>query len=319
MGVEIRTATGAADGQPRDYIASYWPVKDDAGTVQGINIAVLDITERKAAEAALARANAGLEREVAARTADLAAANAQLEAFAYSVSHDLRAPLRGMEGFGRILLDDFGGALGPRGARYAERIVAAAGRMETLINDLLTFSRLQRAEVSLRVLDPLPIFQRAAEEAMTGLEPGKADITLPANMPAVAAEPTVLAQAARNLLTNAVKFRRPGEPARVTVWAERLDGRVRIHVDDQGIGVAPEHRERIFGAFERLHGQESYPGTGIGLAIVRAAAERLGGQVGVADGPGGGARFFIELAAADAPGGTAGYRPMAATGEQGIA
>ncbi|EYD74742.1 two-component hybrid sensor and regulator [Rubellimicrobium mesophilum DSM 19309] len=251
----------------------------------------------EAGEAEVRRLNRDLERMVAERTADLEVANTQLEAFAYTVSHDLRAPLRGMEGFARILLDDFADGLGPKGKRHAERIVAAAQRMEALISDLLTFSRLQRIDVSLRAIDPTGIVRTAANEAHALAGPEDAIIRIDEPLPKVAAEPTVLKQVVGNLLTNAVKFRKDGEPAQVRVWGQEFDGHVRLWVEDQGIGIAPEHQERIFGTFERLHGQEAYPGNGIGLAIVKAGAERMGGRAGVESTPEAGARFWVELAA----------------------
>ncbi len=264
-------------------------IRDATGTATGAVVVLVDVDE-------LRRARETLEREVRERTADLAAANAQLEAFAYTVSHDLRAPLRGMEGFARILLDDFAEALGVQGRRYAERIAAAAERMEQLITDLLTYSRLQRAKVSLRVIDPTGIVTAAAEDARSLAGP-EAVIDVAAPLPPVLAEPVMLGHVIANLLTNAVKFHRPGQPPNVRVWGQRVGDRVELWVEDDGIGIAPEHRDRIFGAFERLHGQEGYAGTGIGLAIVKTGAERMGGSVEVAPADGPGARFRLVLAA----------------------
>jgi signal transduction histidine kinase len=205
-----------------------------------------------------------------------------------------------MEGFARILLDDFADKLGSQGKRHAERIVAAAQRMEGLINSLLAFSRLQRTQVSLRALDPTKIARSAAREvqALAQSDTTTVSIEIVEPLPPVAAEPAFLGQVITNLLTNAVKFHKEGQPARVRVSGERRGGRVRIWVEDQGIGIAPEHQAKIFGAFERLHGQETYSGTGIGLAIVKTGVERMGGAVGVESSPGAGARFWIELAAA---------------------
>ncbi len=243
-----------------------------------------------------------LEARVAERTRELTRANELLEEFASSISHDLRAPLRGMEGFARILLDDFAPVLGQTGVGYAERIVAAAKRMEGLITDLLSYSRLQRAVVRLRPLDPTPIAREAADEAIAAAINSK-DISLVVEpMPMVQAQPVVLGQALNNLLSNAVKFRTPGQPGHVRVHAERLGDRVRIWVKDDGIGIAPENFGRIFGAFERLHGEEAYPGTGIGLAIVQAAVLRMGGTCGVDSSVGHGACFYLDLAAAPSEG-----------------
>ena len=285
------------------------PVRDGAGTVTGAVVALVDTDDVRRTQAALAASNATLEAKVSARTADLAAANAQLDAFAYTVSHDLRAPLRAMEGFARILLDDMAGELGGKGRRYAERIVGAAERMDGLINDLLAYSRLQRARPTLRRVEPARIAARAAAEAQAALpDPGTASILVHA-LPPVLAEPVILAQVLSNLIGNAVKFRREGAAARVNVRAEEGAGRVRITVEDNGIGIAPEHQGRIFKVFERLHGQETYPGTGIGLAIVQKGVEQMGGTCGVESAPGAGSRFWIELDAADPPNrGTGGAR-----------
>lgn len=241
-----------------------------------------------------------LEIQVAERTAALAASNAQLDAFAYTVSHDLRAPLRAMEGFARILLDDYAAALGDKGGRYAERIVAASMRMEGLIDALLAYSRLRRHEPAVRIVDPTPIAQQAAGEVRTRLG-RKIAIDVAAPLPPVMAEPTVLGQVLTNLISNAAKFQRDGVPVHVTVRAEHQDGRVRIWIEDDGIGIAPEHQERIFKVFERLHGDETYPGTGIGLAIVREGVALMNGSVGVESELGQGSRFWIEFADASHP------------------
>lgn len=238
-----------------------------------------------------------LEIKVAERTAALAASNEQLDAFAYTVSHDLRAPLRAMEGFARILLNDYAPALGDAGGGFAKRIVAASMRMEGLIDALLGYSRLRRQEPAAWLVDPTPIVQRAVEEVQAGLESIIA-IDVVAPMPSVMAEPIVLGQVLTNLISNAAKFQRDDVPVQVTVRAEHTAGRVRIWVEDNGIGIAPEHQERIFNVFERLHGDETFPGTGIGLAIVREGMALMGGRAGVESDPEKGSRFWIEFAEA---------------------
>jgi signal transduction histidine kinase len=225
-----------------------------------------------------------------------------MESFAYSVSHDLRAPLRGIEGFGRILLEDYGEKLGAGGRRYAERIVAAADRLQLLISDLLTFSRLQRVEIKLRPLEIDRIVRRQQEQAQSQAGQEGAVIEIDQPLASIRAEPSVFEQALSNLLSNAVKYRRAGEPAHVRVWTEKKGDRVRVWVEDRGIGIAPEHHDRIFGAFERLHGQEHYPGSGMGLAIVKTGVERMGGAVGVVSKLGEGTKFWIELLSGDRAG-----------------
>ena len=261
---------------------------------------VQDITHRKNAEKLLVDTNATLEEQVSERTISLGESNAQLDAFAYTVSHDLRAPLRAMEGFARILLDDFTTGIGAEGERYATRIVAAAKRMERLIDDLLAFSRVQRADVVLQAVDPARAVRRAFADVRSAANDDSTvvlQVTDP--LPMVRADRAILAQVLNNLIANAAKFSRDGAGVHVVVRAERRGDRVRIWVEDDGIGIASEHQARIFNVFERLHGQETYPGTGIGLAIVKAGVERMNGTFGVISALNQGSRFWIELVAAD--------------------
>lgn len=259
---------------------------------------VADITERREMQQSLEAANAKLEAEVSARTRALQETNAQLDAFTYTVSHDLRAPLRAMEGFATILLEDHRAALGEEGAKVAMRIVNAAKRMEVLICDLLAFSRMQRAEVALENVDPARVIRRIVSELHL-LSGADVDVALDQEpVPRVRADRTILGQVLENLLVNAAKFHHPGRAPRVAVRFERWKSRVRIWVEDDGIGISPEHHQRIFNVFERLHGQETYLGTGVGLAIVKTGMERMGGTYGVESTVGEGSRFWIELLAA---------------------
>jgi signal transduction histidine kinase len=236
-----------------------------------------------------------LEQRVVLRTAQLEETNQALQAFAYSVSHDLRAPLRAMQGFSEALLDDYGDRLDETGRDYARRVVAAAERMDRLISDLLSYSRVSRTEMTPQNV-PL---DTAVGEARQGLETALRErggaIRVDGPLPPVKAHRPTLVQVIANLLGNALTFTAPGVAPRVRVWAEPRNGQVRLWVEDNGIGIAPEHHERIFRVFERLHGIESYAGTGVGLAIVRKGVERMGGQVGVESAPGAGSRFWIEL------------------------
>jgi signal transduction histidine kinase len=275
-------------------------VRDPAGQPLEFIAVIADISARKRAEAALRELTESLELRVEERTRQLSEVVSELDAFAYSISHDLRAPLRGMEGFAHILLEDHAEALGPEGRRYAERIVAAASRMEGLIQDILAYSRLSREAVELVPVDLDQMLDRAVAELREGDAPGgaEAEVTIRRPLPRVRASRPVLGQILANLLANAAKFTPPGERARIRVWAEPRGDRVRLWVEDQGIGLSPEHTARIFNVFERLHGGEAYPGTGIGLAIVRKGAERLGGAAGVeSEGRGQGSRFWVELPA----------------------
>lgn len=240
-----------------------------------------------------------LDKRVSERTQQLQAANDELEAFGYTVSHDLQAPLRGMHGFAEALLEDYGDLLDELGKEYARRIVISAVRLEDLIQDLLAYSRLSRTELSLKVIDLTQVLSEVINEIQPEIEEKQADVKMKSPLPEVLGHRPTLVQVIMNLLINAMKFVEVGVPAQVQVWAERHDNWVRLWVADNGIGIALEHQARIFGVFERLHGQETYPGTGIGLAIVRKGVERMQGQVGVESQLGQGSRFWIDLRSPD--------------------
>jgi signal transduction histidine kinase len=243
-----------------------------------------------------------LAERVQERTAELEQSRADLEAFSYSVSHDLRAPLRAVEGFSQALLEDYHDRLGETGRDYAHRLVLAAHNMDALIRDLLAYSRLSRTEMPLGPLSLTEVVHEALRAMEAELKERKARVTVEPELPSVVGNSTTLVQVVLNLLRNAVKFVPRGDAARVKVYANPQAGRVRLMVRDNGIGIDPKHQERIFLPFERLHGADRYPGTGIGLSIVRRAVERMGGKVGVISAVGEGSRFWIELPAAQ-PGG----------------
>ncbi len=227
--------------------------------------------------------------------------NRELQGFAYSVAHDLRAPLRGLQGFSEALREDYAKVLDERGRSYTIRIAAAAKRMDELIRDLLDYSRLSRAELPIA---PVAFYQvvAAAKLQLAGvLRESGATLNVPEDLPMVQAHFGTLVQVLANLIGNGAKFVPPGTKPVVTIRAEARGNLQRISVEDNGIGVAPQFHEKIFQVFERLHGPEEFPGTGIGLAVVRKGIERLGGQVGVESRVGHGACFWFELPAAPGP------------------
>jgi signal transduction histidine kinase len=215
------------------------------------------------------------------------------------VSHDLRAPLRAMQGFSQALMEDYGETLDDTARDYAARIDGAARAMDGLILDLLAYSRLTRADLR---LGPVPL-SAALESARSQLESDiaakNATIMTGPALPVLQADRVTLVQILSNLLSNAIKFVAPGVDPTVEVRAEEMDGVVRVWVEDNGIGIDVRHAERVFKMFERLHGMEAYSGTGVGLAIVRKAVERMGGRVGVQSETGSGSRFWFELAKAE--------------------
>lgn len=247
----------------------------------------------------LARYARELEDRVDERTRTLTEINEQLEAFAYSVSHDLRAPLRALEGFAQALMKHYAAVLDARGQDYARRIAAAAARMDRLIRDLLAYSHVTRADMTLGPVDVDQTMAEVLRQLDGDVVASRADILVAPGLPRVRANEALLVQALRNVVANALTFVPPGVRPVVRISAELDHHTVRLSVEDNGIGIPAEHHERIFNVFERLHGVEAYPGTGIGLAIARKAVERMRGRIGVEPGPAGGSRFWIELPAAN--------------------
>jgi signal transduction histidine kinase len=234
-------------------------------------------------------------RDVAETSRKLKEANAELESFSYTVSHDLRAPLRGLQGFTAALQEDYAAQLPPEAQQYCERIAGAAQRMERLVEDLIDYSRLSRADVQINPVSLQAVIDETLQTCSEEIAKSKALIGRRGEFPSVMAHRPVLIQVLTNLVANALKFVAPGVTPTVSIAAEVRDDRVRVWIEDNGIGVPAEYCARVFNTFERLHGYDTYPGTGIGLAIVKRGMERLGGAAGVEPGHGGGSRFWIEL------------------------
>ncbi|MGB3308291.1 MAG: ATP-binding protein [Nodosilinea sp.] len=271
--------------------------QNDVNFLQSIANVLAASVAKYSSQQKIQQINAGLELRIEERTQQLTDANQELEAFAYSVSHDLRAPLRAIEGLTRILQEDYHHCLSDTGQEYTQLIIESASRMDQLIQDLLAYSRLGRRDI---VLVPTSL-KAVVDDALRDLAPAFAEMTdLPPDirvdpLPEVMAQRGVLRQVLINLLTNAAKFVPTGTQAKIQVWAEDRSPWVRLWVVDNGIGISERHQDRIFRPFERLHGVEAYPGTGIGLAIVQRGIERMNGQVGLESTPGSGSRFWLEL------------------------
>ena len=233
------------------------------------------------------------------RRLELQSANQELEAFAYTVSHDLRAPLRAIQGMGRALTEDFGPKLEPEAEQYLERIVGASKRMDALVRDLLEYSRVSRSAFDLHPIELKAVVQEARAAIAADVEQSGAVIEAEGPMPRVIANHLLLRQVLVNLLGNAIKFVRPGTKPLVRVEVQTTGRMVRVSVKDNGIGIAPVYQPKIFRIFERLHSVEEYPGTGIGLAIVQRAMMQMRGEVGLTSAAGGGSCFWIELPHAD--------------------
>ena len=301
---QYETVRRRKNGELLDISLTVSPLRNEAGEVIGASKIPRDITDRKRAEEALRQARAALqqhaadlERAVAERTADLRATNDQLETFVYSIAHDLRAPLRSMIGYSHLLMEDHAPSLALSAQSMLKRIQASAEFMDRLLLDLLAYGRTARSDLELGPVDPLKAWEAALFQCASQLEQSKASVQIINNFPKVRAHEPTLGQILTNLLSNALKFVKPGSPPRVRFRSQSAPGVVRLWVEDNGIGIPAEHQTRAFRVFERLHGQR-YAGTGIGLSIVRKGVERMGGKVGLESSPGEGSRFWIELPAA---------------------
>ena len=270
------------------------PLRDAEGHIIGASKIARDITAQKKAQAELQKAKDELEQRVLERTASLQETTEQLETFCYTIAHDLRSPLRAQQSFAQILLDDYHSALDEEGRDYAERIVASALRLDMLVHDLLAYSRLSRSELKFGQVDLGKLVEDVEAALIDQIRANNATISR-GHFFAVQAHAPTLEFVLSNLFSNAFKFVKPGVDPHVNVWSELRGDFVRLWVEDNGIGIAPEHQDRIFGVFERLHTSDVYPGTGMGLAIVRKGIERMHGRVGIESQPGKGSRFWIEL------------------------
>jgi signal transduction histidine kinase len=220
-----------------------------------------------------------------------------LETFCYTVAHDLRSPLRAQQSFAQALIENYKDVLDADGREYTQRILRSAQRLDRLVHDLLTYSRLSRSELKFEDILLEKVVADVQKAQVDEIDKSGATVTSRAPHSVFAFEPT-LNLIVTNLLANALKFVKPGEGPKINIWSEERDGQVRLWVEDNGIGIRPDGLHKIFGVFQRLHPVDKYPGTGIGLAIVQKGVERMGGKVGVESEFGKGSRFWIELPSA---------------------
>jgi PAS domain S-box-containing protein len=325
--IDRLTETIHPDGQPRWHTHTKMPLYDKEGRIVGIFGITRDITELKQAEIALQQAyaevekqveerttqlqqeiaerrraeeeirrlNEGLEQRVAERTAQLEASNRELEAFSYSVSHDLRAPLRAMDGFSRILLEDHAPQLPPDLARYLGIICDSARRMGYLVDGLLAFSRLGRQPLNKQSVDTADLVRQALQSLSGEQEGRRVEISI-GELPACQGDAALLRQVWINLLSNALKFTRQREMTRIEIGCQtNVDGEQVYFVKDNGVGFDMQYAGKLFGVFQRLHRSEEYEGSGVGLAIVQRIIHRHGGRVWADGAVDQGATFYFTL------------------------
>ncbi|MFZ0814106.1 MAG: ATP-binding protein, partial [Candidatus Sulfotelmatobacter sp.] len=272
------------------------PLKDSDGAIRGGVVAFRDITQRRADEREILKLNEELEVRVAQRTSQLEAANHELEAFTYSVSHDLRAPLRHIGGFSRILIEDFGPAMAPEARQHLKRIEEGTHRMGLLVDGLLNLARIGRHALKLQSAS----LNVVVEEVVSLLQPeteGRAVCWKIAEFPALECDPVLLKQVFQNLIANALKFTRTRERATIEINHRRENGESVIAIRDNGVGFNMKYQDKLFGVFQRLHRAEDFEGTGIGLATVQRIIRKHGGRVWAEAEPDKGASFYFTLGA----------------------
>jgi signal transduction histidine kinase/DNA-binding response OmpR family regulator len=287
-------------GRLLGMISTHWraphqPAEGELRLLDVLARQAADLIERSQSIFEVRRLNDDLERRVRERTTSLEEMIRDLNTFAYTVAHDLRAPLRAMKGFSDLVLEDAGGRLEASEREYLDRISQSALRMDALVRDLLEYSRLSRANVTLGTVDLNSVVRPILQDLESDLTASRGHVRTEGPLPEVLGNETMLRQALTNLVSNGLKFVAPDRKPQVIIRAERREGRVRIWVEDNGIGITKEYHDRLFRVFERFHAGDQYPGTGIGLAIVRRALERMSGTAGVISEQGKGSRFWIEL------------------------
>jgi PAS domain S-box-containing protein len=277
------------------HVSTRW-VRDPApsNTPARILITDNDITLQKQAEDLMRSEAKRLDALVEQRTATLQETIGELEAFSYSISHDMRAPLRAMQGYAKALLSDYGSKLDAEAKHYLDRIFRAANRLDLLIQDVLAYSRVAKGEIELHPID----LERLVDDIVSAnpeFHAPQSRVLVEKPLHWVLGHDAYLTQCVTNLLSNAVKFVPDGVVPEIHIRTEAIDGQVRVWFEDNGIGIDPLHYERIFQIFGQVYPEKKYGGTGIGLAIVRKAAQRMNGEVGVESNVDGGSRFWLIL------------------------
>ncbi len=284
------------DGEGRlvKWFGTSTDIEDQKGAEEQLRKALAGLT---AAKDEVSRLNEGLERRVGERTADLNAINAELEAFTYSVSHDLRAPLRQADGFAKILLDDYGPKLDDQALHYLEQVRQGTRFMGQLIDELLSFSRLGRRELVRQTVGLDKVLQEAIEDLKPAVEGRRIEWHI-GRLPWVECDPAMMRQVFINLLSNAIKFTRPRAGAVIEVGSAAANGCPEVFVRDNGVGFSMKYADKLFTVFQRLHRQEDFEGTGIGLAIVQRIIHKHGGRVWAESEVDKGSTFHFTLSAA---------------------
>ena len=291
---EMEFPLRGADGKFRRFLTRALPFKDETGRVEQWFGTNTDVEEIKRAEQEIKTLNTELEARVTRRTAELEAANKELEAFSYSVSHDLRAPLRAINGFAGIVLEDYGQQLPPDGRNYLERMRNGGLRMGELIDDLLAFARLSRQPLTRQPVDVTQLVRDVLTELNPSTNNHQVETRI-GDLPVCQGDRALLKQVWTNLISNAAKYSRDRNPSVIEIGSENNHGETVYFVRDNGVGFDMQYAHKLFGVFQRLHRVEEFEGTGVGLAIVQRIIHRHGGRVWASAEPNRGATFYFTL------------------------
>jgi PAS domain S-box-containing protein len=283
------------DGQVRFMESQGGVIRGADDRVERVVVVSRDITERRQMEDEIRQLNTELEERVRQRTAELANANKELETFTYSVSHDLKAPLRGIDGYSRLLLEDYQERLDQAGVQLVNNVRNGVAQMSQLIEDLLAYSRMERRSLLGQTLDLPQVVAKVLGEMQAEIQQHGMMVNASLQGLTVRADPEGLAVVLRNLIDNAIKFSRDSHPPTLSISGVAGEKSITLIVRDNGIGFDMQFHDRIFEIFQRLQRAEEYPGTGVGLAIVCKAMQRMGGDVRAESEPGKGATFYLEL------------------------
>ncbi|MGH9353526.1 MAG: ATP-binding protein, partial [Terriglobia bacterium] len=287
---DLPLETKSGEHKDVEFVSNvYW-----AGDEKVIQCNIRDITDRKQAENEIRRLNEGLERRVQLRTFELEAVNRELEAFTYSVAHDLRVPLRHIEGFTKILTADFSAEMKPGAQEYLQHITDGAQSMTRLIDDLLNLAHITQQNLKVQAAELNPLVEKVISELKPEMEGREIEWKIGA-LPSMDCDPGLMKQVFFNLLSNAIKYTRPRKPAVIQVGQMTGKDGLVIFVRDNGVGFNMASADRLFGAFQRLHRKEDFEGTGIGLATVRRIIHKHGGRIWADAETNEGAAFYFTL------------------------